>query len=186
MERIELARADITTERVDAIVNAANPYLTNGSGVAGAIRVAAGKAFQDECDRLVSELGPLAVGTDAVATDGYDMPCRYVIHVVGPVWGQQDEERSAGLLAAAHRAALEMALELEARSVSFPAISTGIFGYPLEPAAEVALRTVLEQIPKLRSLRLVRFVLFDERSLHAHEQALERLAAGEPSSPAAS
>jgi len=175
MERIELARADITTERVDAIVNAANPYLTNGSGVAGAIRVAAGKAFQDECDRLVSELGPLAVGTDAVATDGYDLPCRYVIHVVGPVWGQQDEERSAGLLAAAHRAALEMALELEARSVSFPAISTGIFGYPVEKAAPVALEAVRDWLAGNDAIELVRFCLFSEEDLGAWQAAARSL-----------
>ncbi len=177
---VECVQGDITRQAdLDAVVNAANAQLRPGGGVAGAIHRAAGPGLEAEC----APLAPIRPG-QAVITGGHRLPNRHVIHCLGPVYGR--DEPAEELLASCYRNALALAEEKQLTSIGFPAISTGIFGYPLEPAAEVALRTVLEQIPKLRSLRLVRFVLFDERSLHAHEQALERLAAGEPSSPAAS
>lgn len=175
VQRIHLERADLTAERTDAIVNAANPYLTNGSGVAGAIRIAAGQGLQAECERLVAERGPLAVGADAVATGAGRLPCRHVIHVVGPVWGMQDEAESTKLLDAAHRSALALAEEIGAASVSFPAISTGIFGYPPEKAAPVAIAAVQEALAEHTGIELVRFCLFSEEDLRTYARAAAEL-----------
>ena len=159
MGRIELARGDITREDVDAMVNAANSSLLGGGGVDGAIHRAGGPSILAEC-RL---LGGCETG-DAKATGAGDLAARYVIHTVGPVWrgGTQGEPE---LLASCHRRSLETAAKLGCSSVAFPAISTGVYGYPVELAAPVALgaaRAALEEHPELE---LVRFVLFDERSL---------------------
>jgi O-acetyl-ADP-ribose deacetylase (regulator of RNase III) len=149
---IELVRGDITTQAVDAIVNAANSSLLGGGGVDGAIHRAGGPTILDEC-RL---LGGCDVG-DAKATTGGRLPARWVIHTVGPVW-RGGEHGEPELLASCHRRALEVAGELGARSVAFPAISCGIYGYPPELAAAVAVGAV-----RGHELDLVRFVLFDDR-----------------------
>ena len=164
---IECVRGDITRQGdLDAIVNAANARLLPGGGVAGAIHRAAGPGLVAESEPL----GPIRPG-QAVITGGHDLPNRYVIHCLGPVYGQ--DEPSDVLLADCYRNALRLADQQGLRSVGFPAISTGVFGYPLEEAAEVALGVVVGTAASLASVRLVRFVLHDDRSLHVHEKALE-------------
>lgn len=161
--RLEALRGDITREAVDAVVNAANPALGPGGGVCGAIFAAAGPGLEAAC----AVLGGCATG-DARATPGFDLPARWIIHAVGPVW-QGGDHGEPELLAGAYRRSLAVADELGARSVAFPAISTGIYGYPLEGAADVAVATVRET-PS--SVELVRFVCFDDRTLAAYRQRL--------------
>lgn len=173
--RIELVKADITTQDVDAIVNAANPYLTNGGGVARAIREAAGPEFQRACEKLALA-APVGIG-EAVVTDAYHLPCRKVIHTVGPVYGQANGH-DAELLGRAHRESLRLAASLGLKTVAFPAISTGSFGYPVEEAAPVALRATAEELADQPQIELVRFCLFSDRDLAAFTDALGSLAAG--------
>jgi O-acetyl-ADP-ribose deacetylase (regulator of RNase III) len=157
---IDVTRGDITTQAVDAIVNAANSGLLGGAGVDGAIHAAGGPAILQEC-RL---LGGCAVG-DAKATTAGRLPARWVIHTVGPVWrgGEQGEPEA---LASCHSRAIDVARELGARSVAFPAISCGIYGYPPERAAEVAVGAVRDH-----GLDLVRFVLFGDDVYDAFARA---------------
>jgi O-acetyl-ADP-ribose deacetylase (regulator of RNase III) len=162
--RIEADEGDITAETVDAIVNAANTSLARGGGVCGAIFATAGPELDDAC----APLGGCATG-DAKATPGFALPARFVIHAVGPVWHGGDAGEPE-LLASAYRRSLEVADEIGARSVAFPAISTGIFGYPLDAATDVAVRTVRET--PTTQVELVRFVCFDATTLEAYERAL--------------
>jgi O-acetyl-ADP-ribose deacetylase len=163
---IEISCGDIAAQQdVTAVVNAANAQLTSGGGVAGAIHRAAGPGLAEEC----RPLAPINPG-EAVITGGHGLPNRHVIHTLGPVYGQDRPESE--LLAACYRNSLRLADEHGIDSVAFPAISTGIFGYPVEEATEVALRTVLEEAEKLENVRLVRFVLFGERDLEVHENVL--------------
>jgi O-acetyl-ADP-ribose deacetylase len=167
---VECIRGDITSQGdVEAVVNAANARLEPGGGVAGAIHRAAGP----DLAREAVPIGPIEPG-EAVITGAHALPNRYVIHTLGPVYGQDRPE--AELLARCYRNSLGLAEENEIESIAFPAISTGIFGYPLEEAAEVALRTVRDEAQSLERVRLVRFVLFGEVDLEAHERALSRLA----------
>jgi O-acetyl-ADP-ribose deacetylase len=158
---IEVVRGDITEQRVDAIVNAANSSLLGGGGVDGAIHRAGGPAILDECRAL----GGCATG-DAKATTAGRLPARWVIHTVGPIW-RGGEAGEAELLAECHRRALEVALELGARSAAFPAISCGVYGYPVEQAARIAVATVADH-----QLDVVRFVLFNDRIYDAFARAL--------------
>jgi O-acetyl-ADP-ribose deacetylase (regulator of RNase III) len=160
--RLELVRGDITQQRVDAIVNAANSALAPGGGVDGAIRRAGGPAIT----AATAQIGGCATG-DAVATTGGDLPARHVIHAVGPIW-QGGNAAEPELLASAHRRAIEVAVELGCRSIAFPAISTGIYGYPPELAAPVAVAAVREAGSELE---LVRVVLFSDDLLRAYEAA---------------
>ena len=157
------AQDDIT-----AIVNAANTELRSGGGVAGAIHRAAGP----ELEREARSLAPIRPG-EAVITGGHNLPNRYVIHTLGPVYGQDRPE--AELLANCYRNSLALAEAKEIDSIAFPAISTGVFGYPVEEAAEVALRTVVEEKERLERVRLIRFVLFGEQDYEVHEQALSEI-----------
>ena len=164
--RISLVQGDITKQEVDAIVNAANTSLLGGGGVDGAIHRAGGPAILDECRQLAGcEMG------DAKATTAGELPARYVIHTVGPVWhgGGQGE---AELLASCHRRALEVAAELGCRSVAFPAISTGVYGYPVDEAAQVALRTTSDELAKHPEIEGITFVLFSDEHLAEFERAL--------------
>jgi O-acetyl-ADP-ribose deacetylase (regulator of RNase III) len=162
---IEAVRGDITEQQVDAIVNAANESLLGGGGVDGAIHRAGGPGILAEC----RELGGCATG-DAKPTRAGRLPARYVIHTVGPVWRGGDEGEPE-LLASCHRRALEVAAELGCRIVAFPAISTGIYGYPVELAAPVAVAAVRDSMRE--PVELVRFVLFGDEHLAVFQRALE-------------
>ncbi len=167
---IECVRGDVTAQAdVDAVVNAANARLGPGGGVAGAIHRAAGPGLAEEA----VPMGPIDPG-EAVITGAHNLPNEYVIHTLGPVYGQDRPE--AEILARCYQASLALADENGVSSIAFPAISTGIFGYPVEEAAEVALQTIRDASGDLQSVRLVRFVLFGENDLEAHERALARSA----------
>jgi len=165
---LELVRGDITAERVDAIANAANEALRGGGGVDGAIHRAAGPGLLGELRQRYPDGTP--TGT-AVATAAHDLPAQWVLHAVGPVWsgGTSDEPE---LLASAYRSSLRLADELGARSIAFPAISMGIYGYPGEAGAEIAVRTVADHLRGETSVELVRFVLFSEETFELFEAAL--------------
>ncbi len=162
---LEIVQGDITTQPLDAIVNAANAHLMHGGGVAGAIARKAGKALRDESRAWVAKHGPLTHDQPAITTGG-NLPCRYVIHAVGPVWhgGHQGEDQA---LAAAISGALRCAAEHNLTSLALPAISTGIFGYPVERAAGVILQSIADyfQTQPNSPLQLVRMVLYDRRTL---------------------
>jgi O-acetyl-ADP-ribose deacetylase (regulator of RNase III) len=167
--KVEVVRGDITAQGdVEAVVNAANAELESGGGVAGAIHNAAGPELAEEA-RPLAPIGP----GEAVITGGYNLPNRYVIHTLGPVYGRDRPEEE--LLANCYRNSLALAEEHGIGSVAFPAISTGVFGYPKEEAAEVTLRTIAEEAENLRSVRLVRFVLFGEEDRKVYEDTLARL-----------
>ncbi len=166
---LELLRGDITDQPdIDAIVNAANAELQIGGGVAGAIHRTAGPGLAEEC----RPFAPISPG-ECVLTGGHELPNPHVLHCLGPVYGV--DEPSDTYLADCYRNALRVADEAGVGSVAFPAISTGAFGYPLEPATEVALTTIVTEAPALTSVRLVRMVLFTPRDLEVHEQVLDRL-----------
>ena len=163
---VECVLGDITSQDdVEAVVNAANARLEPGGGVAGAIHRAAGPGLAEEA----VPLGPIGPG-EAVITGAHGLPNRYVVHTLGPVYGQDRPE--AELLARCYRNSLALAEEEGLESIAFPAISTGIFGYPIEEAARVALDTISEEGQRLDQVRLVRFVLFGERDLEVHERVL--------------
>ena len=166
---LELVQGDITQQDTEAIVNAANPSLLGGGGVDGAIHRAAGPELLEECRTL----GGCETG-DAKITKGYRLKAKYVIHAVGPVY-RKEGSRAPGLLASAYRRSLEVALENGIRSVAFPSISTGAYGYPLEEAAPIALKTVIEFLKAHPEIELVRFVLYDPRTYAAYEKALRGL-----------
>jgi O-acetyl-ADP-ribose deacetylase (regulator of RNase III) len=170
MPQITLHLGDLTDQEVDAIVNAANSSLMGGGGVDGAIHRHGGPAILEECRRIRETLWPDGLPTGrAVATSGGRLAARWVIHTVGPVYSRS-EDRSA-LLASCHTESLRVADEIGARSVAFPAISTGVYGYPLEEAAPVAIDAVAGATTRVRD---VRFVLYDERALEAFRRALAR------------
>jgi len=172
--KIQLIQGDITREVTDAIVNAANPTLLGGGGVDGAIHRAGGPAILAECKAIRASQGECPPG-EAVVTTGGRLPARYVIHTVGPVWrgGDRGEQE---ILASCYQNCLRLAVQKGLWSVSFPAISTGAYGYPVEMAAPVSLSTVATFLRREKPAPgLVRFVLFDAGTLHAYRVALEVL-----------
>lgn len=166
---LSLVRGDITLEDTDAIVNAANSRLAGGGGVDGAIHRAGGPAIMEECRRI----GGCPTGS-AVITTGGDLKARHVIHAVGPVY-RDGSHGEPELLQGAYRESLKLALENGLKSVAFPSISTGAYGYPVEEAAKTALSMVIDFIRKNRGFDLVRFVLFSDRDLEVYSRALSSL-----------
>lgn len=165
---VECVQGDIAHQvDMDAVVNAANAHLLPGAGVAGAIHSAAGPGLAQECQALA----PIKPG-QAVISSGHQLPNRHVIHCLGPVYG--DDEPSAQLLAACYQNALTLADETGLTSVAFPAISTGVFGYPIDQAAQVAVSAIADAAPKLTSVRHVRLVLFSAGDLAEFQKALSR------------
>lgn len=166
---IECVEGDISAQdEFMAIVNAANARLGPGGGVAGAIHRAAGPGLAAE----TAPLAPIRPG-EAVITGGHLLPNRYVIHCLGPVYGT--DEPAAGILAACYRNSLRLAEHRKIASIAFPAISTGIFGYPREEAVEVAFKTILEKVPSLVHVKRIRFVLYSRSDLEVYERAMSRL-----------
>ncbi len=167
-DRLEIFPGDITTLDVDAIVNAANRQLKPGGGVCGAIHRAAGRELAEAC----AKHGRCKTG-DARLTPGFKLKAKYVIHAVGPVWhgGKQNE---AALLASCYRTSLKIALEAGARFVAFPAISTGIYGYPPDQAAQVAVAAVRDFLAQEPRIEKVVFTVFGAEAEAAYRQALDR------------
>jgi O-acetyl-ADP-ribose deacetylase (regulator of RNase III) len=173
--------ADITHETTDAIVNAANSSLLGGGGVDGAIHRAGGPAILAECKQIVSKTGRLPAGK-AVITTGGRLAAKHVIHTVGPVYygGDQGE---AGTLASCHRESIRLADEHGIQSISFPAISTGAFGYPVAQAAAIAISSTVEALGSASQVKDVRFVLFDAGTFREYERAAETFLRSNPASP---
>ncbi len=160
---LELAQGDLTVQEVDAIVNAANEFLQHGGGVAGAIVRKGGRVIQEESDRWIQQYGPVTHAAPAYTTAG-NLPCKYVIHAVGPVWGVNNADER---LATAVFSSLRLAESLGVHTIALPAISTGIFGFPKDRAARIIFRTISEyfkQNPQSH-LKLVRLTLLDQETL---------------------
>ncbi|HEY6951199.1 MAG TPA: O-acetyl-ADP-ribose deacetylase [Bacteroidota bacterium] len=162
IDRLVIIQGDITTQNVDAVVNAANSSLLGGGGVDGAIHRAAGPQLLEECRTL----GGCETG-EAKMTKGYGLPARFVIHTVGPIWhgGRENEER---LLAQCYRNSFGIARKHKLARIAFPSISTGIYGYPVEKASRIALREIAEELDKNPSLQEVRVVCFDDHTLQTY------------------
>lgn len=171
--KLRLKQGDITEQDTEAIVNAANSGLMGGGGVDGAIHRAGGPAILEKCKRIVSERGRLPPG-QAVITTGGRLKARYVIHTVGPIW-RGGKAGEAQTLASAYRESLKLAQAHGIKTVSFPSISTGAYGYPLQEAASIALSTVADFLSGDTSIREVVFVLYDHRTFDAYQQALSGL-----------
>lgn len=164
---LRLVEGNIALLETEAIVNAANKNLKLGGGVAGAIRTFGGPTIQQECDRLA----PIEVG-QAVITGGGKLKAKYVIHAVGPVFGEGDEEAK---LASATRSSLEIARERQIESIAFPAISTGIFGFPLERCSQIMLPVAIDFLKKYEYPKIVVFCLYGQEAYHIFEATAERL-----------
>jgi O-acetyl-ADP-ribose deacetylase (regulator of RNase III) len=167
MNKIELIKGDITKLTVDAIVNAANSSLMGGGGVDGAIHRAAGPLLLEECKKIVRKQGGCKTG-EAVITTGGDLPANYVIHTVGPVW-QGGKQKEPELLAACYKNSLELAVENKITSLAFPNISTGVYGYPKQQAAAIAIHTVTEFLKENDFIDKVYFICFDEENYGLYE-----------------
>jgi O-acetyl-ADP-ribose deacetylase len=171
---LSLRRADITNQETDAIVNAANSSLMGGGGVDGAIHRAGGPQILEECRAIRARQGPLPPG-EAAITSGGRLKARYVIHTVGPVW-QGGGENEDAILARAYRNSLRLAVSNGVRSVAFPSLSTGAYGFPPERAAAIAFATVAEFAGSAEGLDEVRFVVFSERDAEAYRSLFEPMA----------
>lgn len=168
--RIELTQGDITKIKADAIVNAANTSLLGGGGVDGAIHRAGGKAILEECYKIRERQGGCKVG-EAVITTGGNLPAKYVIHTVGPVWSKNGKYQDQ-LLANAYHNSLEIAVENDVKTIAFPNISTGIYHFPKQQAAEIAISTVKEFLKDDKQIKKVIFVCFDEENYNLYKKLL--------------
>ncbi len=166
--RFELVQGDITGQETEAIVNAANKRLAPGGGVAGAIHRAAGRELWEEC----KQLGGCETG-EAKITDSYELPASYVIHTVGPVYSNSPEDPE--LLKSSYRNSLELARDNQINSISFPALSTGAFGYPEKEAGKIALQTIKNYLENHSEPELVRLVLYGKGSFRTHKEIMERV-----------
>lgn len=171
--RLSIMQGDITLQATDAIVNAANSGLMGGGGVDGAIHRAGGPAILEDCKRIVARQGRLPTGQAVITTAG-KMKARHVIHTVGPIWrgGSQGEPE---LLASAYRESLKLAAASNLVSISFPSISTGVYGYPVDRASGIALKTVAAFLSEKTSIKEVIFVLFDARTYEAYAESLRSI-----------
>ncbi|MBS1522051.1 MAG: O-acetyl-ADP-ribose deacetylase [Bacteroidetes bacterium] len=171
--RIELQKGDITRLHADAIVNAANTSLLGGGGVDGAIHRAGGQIILEECIKIRNRQGGCAVG-EAVITTAGNMPAKFVIHTVGPVWSKSNTGADA-LLSNAYRNSLQLAIKNDVKTIAFPNISTGIYHFPKDKAAEIAIRTVKDFLSSNTKIEKVIFVCFDEENYRIYEKLLEEL-----------
>ena len=169
---IEVILGDITTLKVDAIVNAANSSLMGGGGVDGAIHRAGGPRILEECRQIIARQGDCETG-EAVITTAGNLPCKYVIHTVGPVYGQG--QRDADLLRNCYLNSLKLVVDYHCRSVAFPNISTGVYGYPKQQAATIAVKAVHDFLKTHPTLDLVQFCCFDSDNFDLIKQALKNL-----------
>jgi O-acetyl-ADP-ribose deacetylase (regulator of RNase III) len=169
---LQLVRGDITQQDTDAIVNAANSSLMGGGGVDGAIHRAGGPTILETCQLIVARIGRLPAG-QAVITTGGNLPAKYVIHTVGPIWYGGDQNEAA-ILTDAYRSSLEQAVDAGFRTLAFPSISTGAYRFPIDQATVIALTTVIEFIEQ-QPLDEVRFVLFSQDNFDSYASALEEL-----------
>ena len=167
MNRIELIKGDITKIKVDAVVNAANSSLMGGGGVDGAIHRAGGPTILEECRKIIAKQGSCKTG-EAVITTAGNLPAKFVIHTVGPVWngGKKNE---ASLLAACYQNSLKLAIKHNLSSIAFPNISTGVYGYPKKDAASIALKTVMDYLKQDTFISRVYFVCFDEENYQLYQ-----------------
>lgn len=165
---LTLLQGNIVDVEADAIVNAANAALAGGGGVDGAIHRAAGPTIMQECRKI----GGCPTGS-AVATGAGNLKAKHILHAVGPIYGHHGNEEQ--LLAGAYQACLDLAEQYQLKSIAFPSISTGAYGYPLQPAAAIALGTIIDHIKQPTSLQQVMFVLFDKRAYDAYEQILKNI-----------
>lgn len=163
-----LLQGDIVKVAADAIVNAANTGLTDGAGVSGAIHAAGGPTIEKEC----SKIGRCPTGS-AVATGAGNLPATYIFHAVGPIYESRPEDER--LLASAYQSCLDLAEEKQIASITFPSLSTGVYGYPLMLAAPIALRTIIEHIKRPTSLKQVTMVLYGHKAYEAYERALDKV-----------
>lgn len=170
--QIIVVQGDITAQVTDAIVNAANSGLRGGGGVDGAIHRAGGPQIMAECQKIISRIGRLDPGK-AVITTGGNLKAKYVIHTVGPIW-KGGEHKEAEILANAYKECLKLATSYKLKSISFPSISTGAYGYPVAQAADVAVRSVLQYINNMAtSLEVIKFVLYDKITYEIYLEVLK-------------
>lgn len=169
--RVEVVKGDITKQKVDAIVNAANTSLLGGGGVDGAIHRAGGKAILAECIIIRDRQGGCKTG-EAVITTGGNLPAQYVVHTVGPVWSSVNADKAATLLANAYRNSLKLAVENGVKTIAFPNISTGIYHFPKPEAADIAIETVADFLSTDATISKVLFVCFDNDNYGLYRQRL--------------
>ena len=172
MGKIELTKGDITKIKVDAIVNAANSSLMGGGGVDGAIHRAGGPTILEECRKIIAKQGSCKTGEAVITTAGY-LPAKSVIHTVGPVWNN-GKKNEAALLAACYQNSLKLAIKHNLSSIAFPNISTGIYGYPKEEAARIAINTVKEFLDQTDLITKVYFVCFDEENHQLYDSLIQQ------------
>jgi len=172
MQRIKVIKGDITQAKVDAIVNAANSSLLGGGGVDGAIHRAGGPAILEACRAIRAAKGGCPTG-DAVITTAGNLPSKYVIHTVGPVWSGHDKERQEKELSNCYLNSLKLAIENQVETIAFPNISTGVYHFPKEKATEIAISTVSNFLEKNDQIKEIQFVCFDEENYNLYRNRID-------------